>query len=50
MRKLLSAVDRQDAFILLGIASLGFGAGLAYLPAGFIAVGVTLLVLAVWRM
>ncbi len=50
MKRWLRAIDAQDIAIVLGLGLLGTGASLVYLPAGLIAVGVVVLVLAVWRM
>ena len=50
MKQILARADRQDACILVGLAFLGLGAGLVYLPLGLIVVGAVLLALAAWRM
>lgn len=37
--RLLAEVDLRDAFVFGGIGLVGYGAGLIYMPAGFIVVG-----------
>jgi hypothetical protein len=50
MRRLLTAVDAQDACIIAGVLLIGVGAGMVYVPAGLVVVGVLMLALALWRM
>lgn len=50
VKKLVSAIDQQDVGLLIGLAFLGVGAAMVYVPAGLIVVGLVLLALAIWRM
>jgi hypothetical protein len=50
MKHLFANIDVQDVCLVLALILLGAGAGLIYLPAGLIVVGLALGALAVWRM
>lgn len=50
MRRLLRALDARDGAVLLGGALVVYGLAQIYVPAAFIAPGVGLIGLGVWRL